>query len=176
MCISNISLVMKRRALLGSLGLGLATTLTGCLGDTIGDSTGSSNESSDAPRFEVDENSPGEFILLAAQPQAPNGIYLHDEFEIGIVLGNIGGEPLSGEVVVELVPSVADVPSQTASVTISADETLPSGASRFYRTGPYQATAVDSWELVARSGITRVDPQYEGKIKINDRSDTPDST
>ena len=160
---------MDRRALLGSLGIGLTTTLAGCASKAIGDATSALDEARDAPTFNADEDGPGKFILLTAQPQIPNGIFLHDEFDITIVLGNAGGEPLTGEVVVELVSSAEDVSSQTASVTIGEDEAIPSGAARFLRTGPYQAIAVGNWELTAGTEITQVHPEYDGTFEVKER-------
>jgi hypothetical protein len=162
---------MNRRALLGSLGFGLTTTLAGCVAGAFGDSTSASDEARDAPTFNADEDGPGEYILLTAQPQAPNGIVLHDEFEIAIALGNTGGEPLSGEVTVEIIPSTDDVASQTASVTIGKDEKIPSGAARFFRTGPYKATSVGNWELTAGPEIAQVHPEYDGTFEVKERSD-----
>ena len=162
---------MERRALLGSLGFALTTTLAGCVSTAFGANTSASDETRDAPTFNADGDGPGEFILLTAQPQAPNGIFLHDEFEIGIALGNAGGEPLSGEVVVELIPAAEDISSQTASVTIGEDEAIPSEAARFFRTGPYQATGVGNWELTAGPEIAQVHPEYDGTFEVKERPD-----
>lgn len=160
---------MNRRILLGNLGFGLTITLAGCVSEAVGDNTTASDEARDAPAFNVDEDGPGEFILLTAQPQAPNGIFLHDDFEIAIALGNAGGEPLSGEVVVELISAAEDVSSQTASVTIGEEESIPSGAARFFRSGPYEATTVGNWELTAGSGIAQVHPEYNATFEVKER-------
>lgn len=160
---------MNRRTLLGSLGIGLTTTLAGCASETFRDST--SDEARDAPTFDADEEIPGEYILLTAQPQSPNGIFLHDEFEIAIALGNAGGDPLTGEVVVELLPSADDVSSQIASVSIGETEKIPFGAARFFRTGPYQATAVETWELTAGPEIAQIHPEYDGTIEVKELPD-----
>ena len=98
-------------------------------------------------------------------------IVLHDEFEIAIALGNAGGEPLSGKFSLELLPETDDVSSQIASVTIDEDENIPSGAARFFRTGPFQATAVGKWELAAGPEIAQVHPEYDGTLVVKELSD-----
>jgi hypothetical protein len=157
--------ILNRRTFGKILAIGLATALSGCL------STSTSSEVADAPTFNVDENAPSESILLAAQPQAPNGIVLYDEFEIAIALGNTGGEPLTGDFGVELVPSADDASSQPGSVTIDENEALPSGAARFFRVGPFKASSVGGWELTAGPGIVQVHPEYDGRLTVEQRPD-----
>lgn len=65
--------------------------IAGCLSDyrtdnTAEEATTETNTASDAPEFEVDDDGPGEFILLRNQPQEPNGATVCDEFEIAVVL------------------------------------------------------------------------------------------
>ena len=161
---------MRRRTLLTSVPVGLSI-IAGCL--DIGDDTDGSDDgvnedvAADAPAFAVDEDAPGAFTLLRIQPQEPGGVTDGDEFDIGVVLGNAGGEPVTGEADVELVPPTDDEAVQPATVVI--DDELPSGAARFFTTGPFEATVPGDWELTAGSGIDRVHPEYDGTVAVGER-------
>ena len=136
---------MRRRALLAGLPVSISL-VSGCLSGEIDDdeSATETDTASDAPEFEVDADAPGEFILLRNQPQKPEGITVGDEFEIGVVLGNAGGESITGEATVELRPPNGDEDVQTATIVVEEDDGLPSGAARFFTTGLFEATvAVD---------------------------------
>lgn len=154
---------MHRRALLTSLPVGVSV-LGGCLGSTT-----ESNTASDAPEFEVDEDAPGEFILLRNQPQQPDSVTVGDEFEIAVVLGNAGGESITGEVSVELVPPNEDEDVQTATVVVGADDEIASGAARFFTTGSFEATVAGDWELNAGSEIGQVHQSYDPRITVQER-------
>jgi hypothetical protein len=154
---------MRRRALLTSLPVGVSV-LAGCLGSTT-----ESNTASDAPEFGTDEDAPGEFILLRNQPQQPDGVTVGDEFEIAVVLGNAGGESITGEVSVELVPPNKDEDTQTATVIVEADDEIPSGAARFFTTGLFEATVAGDWELNAGSEIGQVHQSYDPIITVQER-------
>jgi len=156
---------MRRRAFLTSLPVGVSV-LAGCLGSTT-----ESNTASDAPEFEADEDAPGEFILLRNQPQEPDGISVGDEFEIAVVLGNTGGESITGEVSIELVPPNKDEDVQTATVVVEGDDEIPSGASRFFTTGLFESTVAGDWKLNAGSEIGQVHQSYDPIITIQERPD-----
>jgi hypothetical protein len=132
-------------------------------------STTESNTASDAPEFGTDEDAPGEFILLRNQPQQPDGVTVGDEFEIAVVLGNAGGESITGEVSVELVPPNKDEDTQTATVIVEADDEIPSGAARFFTTGLFEATVAGDWELNAGSEIGQVHQSYDPIITVQER-------
>jgi len=154
---------MRRRALLTSLPVGVSV-LAGCLGSTT-----ESNTASDSPVFEADEGAPGEFILLRNQPQQPDGVTVGDEFEIAVVLGNAGGESITGEVSVELVPPNKDEDVQTATVVVEGNDEIPSGAARFFTTGLFEATVAGEWELNAGSEIGLVHQSYDPIIAVQER-------
>ncbi|TMT80224.1 hypothetical protein E2L06_18355 [Haloterrigena sp. H1] len=170
---------MKRRALLGGFSAGFTTLVSGCLsgrngvigGGTSGGSNSSSDNAVDAPRFEANQNTPAEPILLTAQEQAPNGVVLGDEFDIAIAIGNAGGGTLSGEYTLRLLPPTDDEPSQSDTLTIGGENTIPSGAARFFRIGPFVATATGTWELVAGPKIERVHSEYNGTFTVSEGSD-----
>ncbi|WP_306056572.1 hypothetical protein [Natronococcus wangiae] len=161
---------MRRRALLTGLPVGVLI-IAGCLSDSTTDDTddNASNEAdtdSDAPEFEVDEDAPGEFILLRNQPQEPNGVTVGDEFETGVVLGNAGGESIAGEVGIELVPPNEDEDVQTASIVVQGDDEIPSGAARFFTAGLFEATVAGDWELIAGSEIEHVHRTYDPIVTV----------
>lgn len=164
---------MRRRALLTSLPVGISV-IAGCSsgfstdGSDDGTATGT-DTGSDAPEFEVDEDGPGEFVLLRNQPQEPNGVIVGDEFEIGVVLGNAGGEPVAGDVGVELVPPNEDETVQTATVAVEGDDEIPSAAARFFIAGPFDATVAGDWELDPGPGIGRVHQTYDPRVVVEER-------
>lgn len=165
---------MKRRTLIGSLPAGFIAIVSGCLSGrngTIGGSNSSSDNAIDAPRFEANQNIPAKPILLTAQEQAPNGLVIGDEFDIAIAIGNAGGSTLSGEYTLRLLPPTDSEPSQSDTLTISGENTISSGAARFFRIGPFNATATGIWELVAGPEIERVHSEYDGTFTVNERSD-----
>ena len=157
---------MNRRALLAYLGAASTTALAGCLNFTGSAQTPQEDTSADAPSFNVRNDGSGGFILLRIQPQTPNGLFRGDEFKMGVVLGNTTNEPLTGEVSVELVLKAGDEPLQAASITLTADDSLPSGAARFFRAGPFLATVVGEWELVAGTNIAQVHSSYDGTVTV----------
>jgi len=157
---------MKRRTLLVSLGVGTTTAVTGCLNFTGSSQTPQEDTAEDAPSFTTREDGSGGFILLRIQPQTPNGPFRGDEFDIGVVLGNTTNKPLTGEVTVEFVPSAEDGSTQTASVSVIGEDSIPSGAARYFRAGPFQATTVGDWELVAGANIAQVHPSYNGTVTV----------
>lgn len=158
---------MNRRALLSSLGIGATTVLAGCLNFTASAQPQQQADSAvDAPTFTPRNDGTGGFILLRTQPQAPNGVFRGEEFEMGVVLGNTATETLSGEVTVELVPSMEDEVTQTARITVTDEDAIPAGAARFFRVGSFRATAVGEWELVAGNNIAEVHPSYDGAVTI----------
>lgn len=165
---------MRRRALLTGFTIGLAT-IAGCLnrgtstGDTDNGTDTETDAASDSPEFEVDEDAPGEFVLLRNQPQEPGDIIVGDEFEIGVVLGNAGGEPITGEVSVELVPPNEDEDAQTATVVVEGDDEIPSGAARFFTTDSFEATVAGDWELIAGSEIAQVNQTYDPIVTVEER-------
>jgi len=166
---------MRRRALLSTLPVSVPI-IAGCLSSSSADNTGdeATNETdtaSDAPGFAVDEDAPGEFILLRNQPQEPNGVTVGDEFEIAVVLGNAGGESITGEVSVELVPPNEDEDDQTAPIVVEGAEEIPSGAARFFTTGLFEATVTGDWELIADSGIGQVHQTYDPTVTVEERPD-----
>lgn len=162
---------MRRRTLLTGLPVG-GSLLAGCLNGS-NSNTGteaSTDTASDAPDFEIDDDVPGAFILLRNQPQEPNGVTAGDEFEIGVVLGNAGGEPLSGELSVELIPpnEETDADAQTATIVVEDDNAIPSGAAKFFTTGLFEATVAGDWELVAGPEIEQVHPTYDPIITVEE--------
>ncbi|MFC4438843.1 MULTISPECIES: hypothetical protein [Natrialbaceae] len=161
---------MRRRALLTSLPVGVPI-IAGCLSGTSADdeSTTETDTGSDAPNFKVDEDAPGEFILLRNQPQEPSGVTVGDTFEIGVVLGNAGGESITGEVSVELVPPNEGEDVQTAAIVVEGDDEIPSGAARFFTTGSFEATVAGDWELVAGPGIGQVHRAYDPIVIVEER-------
>lgn len=169
---------MRRRVFLSGLSAGATPFVTGCLtGESkeLGDDDSDADSTTDAPTFEANENEPPTGILLAAQPQAPNGIFLHDRFDIGIAIGNAGGGTLTGECTVRLTPTDTDGSTQTDSITIDENETIPSGAARFFRVGPFRATATGTWELVGGPEITEIHPEYDGTVHIAGEKETGDT-
>ncbi|WP_228434546.1 hypothetical protein [Natrarchaeobaculum aegyptiacum] len=166
---------MRRRALLTTLPVS-ASIIAGCLNSSNTDNTGDedtaeTDTTSDAPQFEVDEDAPGEFILLRNQPQEPGGVTVGDEFEIAVVLGNAGGESITGEVDVELVPPNEDSGVQTATIVVDDDDEIPSGAARFFTTGLFEATVAGDWELIAGTGIGQVYQTYDPIVTVEERPD-----
>ncbi len=172
---------MRRRALLTGLTVGSAaiagwmtrgaSSITDSVGSMdVGASTGADSSNTE-PKFEVNDADPGAFILLRNQPQDPNGITVGDEFEIGIHLGNPGGEPATGEVSVELTPPNEDESVQTASTNIDGDAEIPPGEARFFTLGRFDATVAGDWELTAASGIEQVSDSYDKTIEVKERSD-----
>lgn len=164
---------MYRRTYLVGSTIGL-TSIAGCLNFTATSNNGGpsgSDTGADAPQFRADEDAPGTFILLRQQPQNPNGIVVGDEFETAIVLGNAGGEPVSGEVSVELIPPNDNEAIQTATVIIDVANELPSGAAGFFTIGLFEATVAGDWELTAGPEIEQIHPEYIGTIKVKDQSD-----
>ena len=165
---------MHRRALLASVPVGLLT-VSGCLGresetGTTGETDGENVDSgSDAPAFEVDEDAPGTVMLLRHQPQEPGGVVVGTEFDSAVALGNAGGDPITGEITVELVPPVDDEATQPATVVV--DDALPSGGARFFTAGPFTATVTGDWELEPESGVDRIHPAYDGTVVVEDRPD-----
>lgn len=152
---------MRRRALLTSLPVGVSV-LAGCLG-----SVSESNNAADAPAFEANKDAPGEFILLRNQPQQE--VTVGDEFEVAVVLGNAGGESITGEVSVELVPPSNDEDVQTATVVVEDGDALASGAARFFIAGLFEATVVGDWELNAGAGIEQVHESYDPTITVREQ-------
>lgn len=157
---------MNRRTFLVSLGAASTTTLTGCLDFTASRQTQQEDTSADVPSFTVRDDGSGGFILLRIQPQTPNGLFRGDEFDIGVILGNSSNEPLTGEATVEFVPDAGDGSPQAASITVPADDSLPSGAARFFRMGPFLATMVGEWELIAGTNIAHVHSSYDGAVTV----------
>ncbi|WP_254769400.1 hypothetical protein [Salinilacihabitans rarus] len=163
---------MDRRGYLTGVTIGIVG-IAGC-SDSLGNANsdtrnaGTENTGADTPEFEVDDDAPGTVILLRQQPQNPNGVVVGDEFEIAIVLGNAGGEPVSTDVSVELGPPTDDEPAQMA--TVAVDE-LPAGAARFFTAGPFAATVAGDWELTAGPEIDRVYPEYDGIVTVEDQAD-----
>lgn len=165
---------MNRRALLATVAGGTTATILGIavrnpfaldLDPVI--QTEAENESRSAPRFEVDESAAGRYILLRMQPQDPvphSGATVGEPFEIGIVVGNAGGEPATGSVTVEFVPPNDDESAET--VTLKPEET-PSGATRFLITEPFEPTVEGEWRVVAGDGFADVHPQYDGTITVD---------
>ena len=157
---------MKRRTLLISLGVGITTAVTGCLNFTGSSQTQQEDTAEDAPSFTTREDGSGGFILLRIQPQTPNGPFRGDEFEIGVVLGNTTSKSLTGEVTVKFVPSSENGSTQTASISVVGKDSIPSGAARFFRAGPFQAATVGDWELIAGTNIAQVHPSYDGTVTV----------
>jgi len=157
---------MKRRTHLISLGVGITTAVTGCLNFTGSSQTQQEDTAEDAPSFTTREDGSGGFILLRIQPQTPNGPFRGDEFEIGVVLGNTTSKSLTGEVTVKFVPSSENGSTQTASISVVGEDSIPSGAARFFRAGPFQAVTVGDWELVAGTNISQVHPSYNGTVTV----------
>ena len=155
---------MRRRSLLASIPVGLSTT-AGCL--SRGASSGADNNNE--PEFEVDEGASSAFILLRNQPQDSNGIVMGDEFEIGIHLGNAGGESATGEVSVKLTPPNENGTVQTATFVVDGDDAIPSGEARFFTFGWFEATVAGDWELTAASGIEQIHQSYNKTIKVGER-------
>ena len=62
---------MDRRALLGSLGIGLTTTLAGCASKAIGDATSALDEARDAPTFNAGEDGLGKYSGVDAESERP---------------------------------------------------------------------------------------------------------
>lgn len=158
---------MRRRPLLTGITTGFAI-LAGCMNRET--STGA-NSSNNEPTFEVNEDTPSSFILLRNQPQNPNGILVGDEFEIGIHLGNAGGETASGEISIKLTPPDEDGPIQTATFRVDGDDAIPSGEARFFTFGRFEATVTGDWELTAASGIDQTHHEYDEIIEVRERSD-----
>ncbi|MCU4974751.1 hypothetical protein OB955_18690 [Halobacteria archaeon AArc-m2/3/4] len=175
---------MRRRALLTALAVGVSVA-AGCLNrgsgtsDTSNRSQTNADSAADAPAFDVDDDAPGAFVLLRNQPQDPNGIVVGDEFDVGVVLGNAGGEPVTGDVRVRLVAPTGegdgngdeDENVQTATIAVDGDDELPAGAARFFTTGPFDATVAGDWKLTAESGIKRVHRAYDPIIEVEERPD-----
>lgn len=163
---------MYRRVFIAGSTVGLAT-VSGCLNPlTRTDNTATDDTDTnfaDAPEFSADEDTPGRFVLLRNQPQDPNGVFVGDRFEIAIVLGNGGGEPVSGEVDVELRPPNDAEAVQTATGVV--DDELPPGAATFVDTGVFEATAAGDWELAAGSGIEQVHRAYDPTVTVEERPD-----
>lgn len=164
---------MRRRTLLTGLTVS-ASLLAGCLNssssNTDAEASTEMDTASDAPDFESDDGVPGEYILLRKQLQQPNGVTVGDEFEIGVALGNAGGESLSGEVSVELIPPTeeTDADPQTATIVVEDDNTIPSGAAKFFTTGLFEATVAGDWELVAGPEIELVHQTYDPIITVEE--------
>ena len=163
---------MDRRDYLAGVTIGMAG-IAGCL-DITGIFPNSQNVSGEdtgrnSPVFEANEDDPGMFILLRQQPQDPNGIVVGDSFEIGLVLGNAGGEPVTGDVSVELNPPNDDEATQTATVVV--DDKIPSGTANMFIAGPFDATIAGDWALIAGPEIERVSPEYDEKVSIENHSD-----
>lgn len=162
---------MNRRTLLTGIAAGVTVT-AGCLSGDSTDDTGAATGTdsvSDAPEFEADEDAPGEFVLLRNQPQEPNGISVGDEFETGVVLGNAGGESVSGDVGVGLLPPSEDETAQGATIEVEGENEIPSGAARFFTAGPFTPTVAGDWELVAGPEIERVHRTYDPVITVEER-------
>ena len=157
---------MNRRTFLVGLGAASTMALAGCLNFTGSARTSEEDASADAPSFPVRDDGSGGFVLLRIQPQTPNGLFRGDEYEIGVVVGNTASEPLTGEITVELVPRAGDGLPQPASITVTADNPLLSGAARFFRAGPFRATVVGEWELVAETNIAHVHSSYDGTVTV----------
>ncbi|TYL39394.1 hypothetical protein CV102_07395 [Natronococcus pandeyae] len=139
--------------------------------NTDDEATTETDTAADAPGFEIDEDAPGEFILLRNQPQEPSGITVGDEFEIAVVLGNAGGESITGEVSVELVPPNEDEDIQTATIVVEGGDEIPSGAARFFTTGLFEATVAGNWELIAGTEIGQVHQAYDPIVTVEKRPD-----
>ncbi|ELZ01787.1 hypothetical protein [Natrialba asiatica] len=135
----------------------------------VGSNTGADSSNTE-PEFEVNEAEPGAFILLRNQPQDPNGITVGDEFEIGVHLGNPGGEPATGDVSVELAPPNEEASVQTASTSVAGEEEIPPGEARFFTLGQFDATVAGDWKLTAASGIEQVSDGYDETIEVKERS------
>lgn len=160
---------MERRIFLSGVTSCVVIT-AGCADsdDSGGESDNGENieSSADAPSFEVDDESAGTFILLRNQPQESDDIIEGDEVEISVYLGNTGGEPVTGEVVVELVPPTESGGSQTDTILIEEDEGLPSGAARSFIVGPFTMTTSGNWVLIASSGVEETHQQYDPEISV----------
>jgi hypothetical protein len=130
------------------------------------EATAKTDTAFDAPDFEVDKDTPGEFILLRNQPQVPNGVAVDDEFEIAVVLGNVGGTPIVGEASIKLIPPNEDEDVQTTTIVIEENDEIPSGAARFFVTGLFEATVASDWELIANSGIEQFHQTYDPVVPV----------
>lgn len=159
---------MKRRGCLAGLAIGVGT-LSGCTSifpSTESRTSGEDESAGDGPQFSVDETAAGAFKLLRKQVQTPSGVSVGDSFEIGIVLGNAGGDPIAGEVTLELIPPNDDQDVQTDTLEVESADEIPSGAAKFYVIGAFQATVAGTWELIAGPDIEQVHSQYDGRIVI----------
>lgn len=164
---------MHRRTFIGSVTSCVLIT-TGCLNShDLGvevDNRENIESAADAPSFEVDNDSAGEFILLRNQPQKSDSIMEGDELEVSVYLGNSGGEPATGKIIVELVPPTESDSSQSDTILIEEDEELPSGVARPFKVGPFTMTTSGNWELIANYGVEKTHQRYDPEISVKDAS------
>ena len=137
--------------MLTAIGAAAATGTAGC---SVGPLGGGDNQSDgqgdpETPDIEVDPDAPAQLVLL--EFDVPETVVYGDEFEVEVVIGNTGGEPIESDAVVDVARFGADF-EDGQTVEVNASE-LGSGETRSQTVGPLTATAAGEFRVAAGNGF-----------------------